>query len=176
MRKFQLNYVTHNNRIIKDAWHAFYTWKCICFLIFCYEYYSFRFEMVTSVIGTPCGCSCGKSERIFWMSFNTWNCSSLKAHAINSEKLRLVAHKKWKQVRKRWKWTILNEEANMAYILTPSLPKAHYKDIRRLMVTSTLFSSSAKWQVTKMKWGKASPSLEVEANMPSWVLGPIPIL
>ena len=55
----------------------------------------------------------------------------------------------------------------MAYILTPSRPKAHSKVITMLKGASTLSSLIAIWQNTTMKGGKASPSLEVEANMPS---------
>ena len=70
----------------------------------------------------------------------------------------------------------MNEEATRAYILTPSRPKAHSKAITRLKGASTLSSLIAMWQITKMKGGNASPSLKVEANMPSWVVGLLPTL
>ena len=53
----------------------------------------------------------------------------------------------------------MNEETCETYILVPSRPRAHSKAKMQLKGASTLSSSIAMWQITKMKGEEASPSL-----------------
>ena len=64
----------------------------------------------------------------------------------------------------------------MVYKLTPSRSKAHSNVITRFKCDSTHSSLLVTWQITTMKDVRASPSVQVEVNMPPWVMGPLPTL